>query len=205
MKTSNSSFTTFLDEKYIPLGSKPKLAITVAIILLPLIAFYFAYYKPNYDKTQSLSKQKTSIEQELRVVKEKASHLAEFIKEMEKAEALFAETSVLLPKDKEIPNLLRDISALGRNAGLDFLTFKPLADVPRDFYSEIPITINVRGPYHNMGYFFDQVSKLARIVTVANVKMSSPKKEAGEMVLKSNCRLVTYRFTNKALPKEPKK
>ena len=47
-----------------------------------------------------------------------------------------------------------------------------------------------------MGYFLDQVSRLDRIVTVNNIKMGSPKKEGGEMLLNSNCRLVTYRFTN---------
>ena len=56
-----------------------------------------------------------------------------------------------------------------------------------------------------MGYFFDQVSKLERIVSVTNVRMSSPKMERGEMVLKSDCRLVTYRFTNVELPKPKKK
>jgi type IV pilus assembly protein PilO len=118
---------------------------------------------------------------------------------------MFLEMAVLLPKEKEIPKLLKDISALGQNVGLDFLTFKPLADIPKDFYAEIPVTINVRGPYHNMGSFFDQVSKLERIVSVSNVKMSSPKKEGGEMLLNSDCKLVTYRFTNVELPKPPKK
>lgn len=205
MNTSTSAFTKFLDEKYIPLDLKPKVAIGIVIILLPIVAFYFALYSPNKDKITGMQKQKVTLERELREVKEKASHLAEFIEELKKAEELFNETAVLLPKEKEIPQLLRDISALGRNAGLDFLTFKPLADIPKDFYSEIPISINVRGPFHNMGYFFDQVSKLERIVTVANVNMSSPKKEAGEMLLKSDCTLTTYRFTNIELPKEPKK
>jgi type IV pilus assembly protein PilO len=118
---------------------------------------------------------------------------------------IFEETAVLLPKDKEIPKLLTDISALGRSAGLEFLTFKPQADVPKDFYAEIPITINVRGPYHNIGFFFDQVSKLERIVSVSNVKMSTPKKDGNEMLLNSDCVLVTYRFTNVELPKDPKK
>ena len=131
--------------------------------------------------------------------------MAKFEQELQEAENIFLESAALLPKDKEIPKLLKDISALGRNAGLDFLTFKPLADIPKDFYAEIPVTINVRGPYHNMGYFFDQVSKLARIVSVTNVKMSSPKKEGGEMLLNSDCQLVTYRFTNVELPKPPKK
>jgi type IV pilus assembly protein PilO len=202
---SNSAFATFIDEKYIPLSPKIKLAITAVIVLLPVVIFYFTYFQPKNEETERLYKQKVSLEQQLREVKLKAANLAKFEKELAEAEAKFQEAAVLLPKEKEIPNLLRDISALGRNAGLDFLTFKPLADVPRDFYAEIPITINVRGPYHNMGYFFDQVSKLERIVSVTNVKMSSPKEERGEMVLKSDCRLVTYRFTNVELPKPEKK
>jgi type IV pilus assembly protein PilO len=205
MKTSNTTIATFIDEKYTPLTSKVKLGITVVLVLLPIIVFYFSYYKPKAQKIETLSNQKVSLEQQLQEVKQKAANLAKFEKELEEAETKFLETAALLPKQKEIPKLLKDISALGRNAGLDFLTFKPLADIPKDFYAEIPITINVRGPYHNMGYFFDQVSKLERIVSVSNVKMSSPKKEGGEMLLKSDCKLVTYRFTNVELPKPKKK
>ena len=204
MKTNNA-IATFINEKYIPLAPKIKIGITVGIILLPLIIFYFSYYQQKVTRIQNLNQQKTTLTKQIQEVKSKASNLAKFEKELADAENQFLETAVLLPKEKEIPKLLKDISALGRNAGLDFLTFKPIADIPRDFYAEIPVTINVRGPYHNMGYFFDQVSKLERIVSVSNVKMSSPKKEGGEMLLQSDCQLVTYRFTNVELPKPPKK
>ena len=202
---NNAAFTTFIDEKYVPLAPKIKLAITLGIIVLPLVIFYFAYFQQKAEKIQNLNKQKETLAQQIKEVKIKTANLAKFEKEMAEAENLFLEASALLPREKEIPKLLKDISALGRNAGLDFLTFKPLADIPKDFYAEIPVTINVRGPYHNMGFFFDQVSKLERIVSVSNVKMSSPKKEGGEMLLNSDCRLVTYRFTNVELPKPPKK
>ena len=205
MKTNNAAIATFIDEKYIPLAPRIKLGITVGIILLPLVIFYFSYYQQKAEKIQNLNQKKVSLTQQLRTVKLKASNLAKFEEELKEAENIFLESAVLLPKEKEIPKLLKDISALGRNAGLDFLTFRPLADIPKDFYAEIPVTINVRGPYHNMGFFFDQVSKLARIVSVTNVKMSSPKKEGGEMLLNSDCQLVTYRFTNVELPKPPKK
>jgi type IV pilus assembly protein PilO len=205
MKTSNAAFATFIDEKYIPLSPRIKLGITVGIILLPLVIFYFSYYQSKAKKIETLQQQKVTIAKQLQEVKIKAADLAQFEKEMAEAETQFLETAALLPKEKEIPKLLKDISALGQNAGLDFLTFKPLADIPKDFYAEIPVTINVRGPYHNMGSFFDQVSKLERIVSVSNIKMSSPKKEGGEMLLNSDCRLVTYRFTNVELPKPPKK
>ena len=205
MKTSNAAFATFIDEKFIPLSPRIKIGITVGIILLPLVIFYFSYYQSKAKKIETLSQEKVTITKQLQEVKVKAADLAQFEKEMAEAEEKFLETAVLLPKEKEIPKLLKDISALGQNAGLDFLTFKPLADIPKDFYAEIPISINVRGPYHNMGFFFDQVSKLERIVSVSNIKMSSPKKEGGEMLLNSDCQLVTYRFTNVELPKPPKK
>ena len=205
MKKSNAALTTFIDDKYIPLAPKVKLGIAVMIALLPLVIFYFAFYQPNSTKIDTLEVTKASLDKEVKEVEAKAANLAKFEKELEEAMAVFQESSALLPKEKEIPKLLKDISALGRNAGLEFLTFKPLADVPKDFYAEIPVTINVRGPYHNMGFFFDQVSKLERIVSVSNVKMSAPKKEGGEMLLNSDCILVTYRFTNVELPKPPKK
>ena len=201
MKKGNSAFTTFLDGKFIPLAPKIKLGIAAVVVLLPLVVFFFAFYQSKSKEIDSLASKKSSLEKELKDVKTKAADLAKFEKELEEARLLFEATSILLPKDKEIPKLLKDISSLGRSAGLDFLTFKPLADTPKDFYAEIPVTINVRGPYHNMGYFFDQVSKLERIVSVTNVKMSSPKREGTEMFLTSDCTLVTYRFTNIELPK----
>jgi type IV pilus assembly protein PilO len=205
MKKSNAALTTFIDDKYIPLAPRVKLGIAAMIVLLPLVIFYFALYQPNSTNIDNLAGKKSTLDKEVKEVEAKAANLAKFEKELEEATAIFQESSALLPKEKEIPKLLKDISALGRNAGLEFLTFKPLADVPKDFYAEIPVTINVRGPYHNMGFFFDQVSKLERIVSVSNVKMSSPKKEGGEMLLNSDCILVTYRSTNVELPKPPKK
>lgn len=205
MKKGNSAFTSFLDTKFIPLAPKIKLGIAAALVVLPVVLFFFIFFQPKNEMIDSLTNQKMAVEKELANVKAKAADLAKFEKELEEARSLFEATSTLLPKDKEIPKLLKDISSLGRTAGLDFLTFKPLADIPKDFYAEIPVTINVRGPYHNMGYFFDQVSKLERIVSVTNVKMGSPKKEGAEMFLTSDCTLVTYRFTNVELPKQPAK
>ncbi|MCP3930504.1 MAG: type 4a pilus biogenesis protein PilO [Bacteroidetes bacterium] len=205
MKKNTAAIDAFIDERYLPLDPKYKIILAIAIVLLPVVAFFFIFFQPNVEDLGRLAKKKTKINQEIRTVKAKVRNLAKFEEELKTTQAIFNQTAELLPKDKEIPKLLKDISSLGRVAGLDFLKFQPLADRPKDFYSEIPVNINVRGPYHNMGYFFDQVSKLERIVSVSNVKMTNPKKEAGELLLKSNCQLVTYRFTNKKLQKDTKK
>ncbi len=204
MKNKNETFTNFLDKKYIPMQPHFKVALAVLLLVIPAAAFYYFFLQPNFEEIDRLDMQKKRTTAELNKAKAKARNLPKFEEELAETQRKFDEKAVLLPKEKEIPQLLRDISSLGRNAGLDFLVFKPQANVKKDFYDEIPIVINVRGPYHNVGFFFDQVSKLERIVSVSNIKMGAPKNEAGEMLLKSDCRLVTYQFTNQKLPQQKK-
>ncbi|NOQ46051.1 MAG: type 4a pilus biogenesis protein PilO [Desulfobulbaceae bacterium] len=200
-----SKFDTFLNEKYIPLEKKVKIIILIFLILLPIALFYFFLYKPGADKIQTLNKQKASMKTELMQAQKASRDLPKYRADMEETQKRFDAMAVLLPKKKEIPDLLRNISDLGKGAGLDFLSFKPGSEIPQDFYSEIPVDISIRGPYHNMGFFLDHVSKLDRIVTVNNIKMGSPKEDSGEMLLNSTCRLMTYRFTNVQVQKPDQK
>lgn len=205
MKKSNSKFAVFIDEKYIPMSSKVKGAILLLLILAPVALFFFLLYQPNSEKITKLDATRTKLHQEIQDLKQKERDKPKLLAEVAKVEDEFEQTAQMLPKDKEIPKLLKDISALGRNAGLDFLTFVPRPVTPKDFYDEIPVDINIRGPYHSVGFFFDQVSKLDRIVSVTNTAMTKPIKSQGEMLLSSNCQLMTYRFTNKPLPTDDKK
>jgi len=194
--SSSSKFDSFVSDKYIPLERKKKIIIAILILLLPVILFYYLFYDPHKKTISNLDRQKVSLQSEVRKAKKAANNLQKYKNEKAEAEKRFTEIAIVLPKKKEIPSLLRNISDQGKGAGLDFLSFKPGQEIPKDFYAEIPVDISIRGPYHNLGYFLDQVSKFDRIVTVDNIKMASPKKEGGEMLLKSTCRLVTYRFTN---------
>ena len=202
---SAHSFDTFVEEKYIPLDKKIKIAIVVAAVVIPVALFYFLFYQPSSKKVARLEKQISAARADLNKNKKAARDLPRLEKEIAETRERFEQAAVVLPKTREIPNLLRSIADLGKGAGLDFLSFKPGGEQPKDFYAEIPVDISIRGPYHNLGFFLDQVSKLDRIVTVNNIKMGSPKKEGGEMLLNSTCRLVTYRFTNTQVSKKNKK
>ena len=206
MKKNNQPFATFIDEKYIPLQRKHTIAGAAALLILPLALFFFVFYQPKINEIESLTQQRNIAMEELQKAKDVAATINRHRAEMASVEERFNETSVLFPKEKEIPRLLTDISAEGQSAGLEFLTFKPMAAIPKDFYSEIPIDIQISGPYHNMGSFLDHVSKLNRIVSVSNIKISAPSKSEGEILLDSTCRLVTYQFTGiKLAPPEAAK
>lgn len=203
MKKNNQPLATFIDQKYIPLQRKHKIAGAAALLILPLVLFFFLFYQPKSKAIEGLIQQKNTAMQELQKAKGTAATIDKHRAEMASIEEQFKDTSVLFPKEREIPRLLTDISAEGQSAGLEFLTFKPMAAIPKDFYSEIPIDIQVRGPYHNVGSFLDHVSKLNRIVSVSNIKIGAPGKSEGEILLNSTCRLVTYQFTGTQLAQPP--
>lgn len=202
---TSSKFDIFITEKYIPIDKNKKILIFSLIIIIPIIISYFLLIKPSYDKISTLKKQVQTSTEELNKVKKAARELPQHEQDLLKAKEVFELTSVLLPKSQEIPDLLRNISDLGRQSGLDFLSFIPGVETPRDFYAEIPLDIKIRGPYHNLGLFLDKISKLERIVTVNNIKTEKVDLEGSEILLTSSCRLLTYRFTNVKIEPKNKK
>ncbi len=201
-----AKFDAFIDKEYFLLDNRTKLLIIIATLLLPLALFYFLLFKPQIEKIETLEKQVEVVKEEVKKARKTAADLPRHKKEFEEVQKEFEATAILLPKTQEIPNLLRNISDLGKSAGLDFLKFVPGVEIPKDFYAEIPIDITISGPYHNLGLFLDKVSKLDRIVTVNNINIDKSGKDGLEMLLNSTCRLVTYRFTNVQLqpPKDGK-
>lgn len=202
--SKKSKFDTFIDEKYIPVSKQNKLLAISFFLAIVFTLFYFLLFQSNYDEITKLTSQVNATNEELKKVRKAARDLPVYQKELEEVKNKFEATSVLLPKSQEIPNLLRNISDLGRNSGLDFLSFTPGQEIPKDFYAEIPIDIKIKGPYHNLGLFLDKVSKLERIVTVNNIKTDKVDQEKSEILLDSSCRLLTYRFTNVKI-EQPKK
>ncbi|MCI5145943.1 MAG: pilus assembly protein PilO [Candidatus Electrothrix sp. AR3] len=198
-ETSAAKLDTFINDKYIPLDNKIKVILGIIIAVLPFVLFYFLFLGPKQEEINKLKTREKELSATVHKAQEAANNLQQHKDELADAQDLFDKISIVLPKTREISALLRMISDLGKAAGLEFVSFKPSAEVPKDFYAEIPINISIHGPYHNMGSFLYQVSKLERIVTVDNIKMSSPKEEGGEMLLDSSCNLLTYRFTDQEL------
>jgi len=198
MKKIQAGLEKFLDSKVSRLDMKQKMLIAAAAGILPCVAFFFLVYSPKNNEIKGLEAKKAGIEEEVRKVEKIASNLDKHKAEMAEVQRQFAEASLLLPDQKEIPSLLTTISGQATSSGLDVLSFKPLAEKPQQFYAEIPVDIAVQGPYHNVGVFLDKISKLPRVVAVNNIKMDSPKQAGGEMILNSTFQLVTYRFLDPA-------
>jgi type IV pilus assembly protein PilO len=99
-----------------------------------------------------------------------------------------------LPDKTEVAELLVDVSQTGLAAGLEFELFKPLDEVPREFYAELPIQVKVTGQYHEFGHFISGLAALPRIVTIHDIKISRTSREDANADLLLEATAKTYRY-----------
>lgn len=206
MKKLNTSIQTTapIFEKIGMLTGFQRLLICGVSFLALIGGFVYFSYLPKIEKVQALEKQRSTLESQLATAQVKAKQLASFRDRKLQAEADFMVAKKLLPEKKEIPSLLTGVSQSGQDAGLEFLTFQPQNETVKDFYAEIPVLIKVTGGYHNVAVFFDNVSRLYRIVNMRDIEMKAEQKADS---LTTTCTAVTYRFveTEKTPPVKDKK
>ena len=194
VQKTKEAFASFLEKRVVPLDNKIIVVIFVLIIVLPVVAFYFLHFTAKTEQIKGLENRAASLRQEIAGAKARAAKLDEHLAEMEETQRLFAEAAVLLPQKKEIPSLLTNISALGTNAGLNMASFAPGGEQKLEFYAQIPVSLSLKGPYHNIGTFLYEISKLDRIIAATSISLGGAGKQRGEMILGASISLITYRF-----------
>ena len=167
-----------------------RILICVGVFVIIFILFWFLSYWPRWQSIGKLDAEYKRLTADLTRSKKNAQQLTALRKEFESKQRDFNLVMKSLPEKEEISSLLTGISQSGKQAGLEFLLFQPQGEVNKNFYAEIPVSIRVRGGYHNVAQFFDKVANLSRIVNVRNVQMSRDKN--GDVV--TSLEAVTYKF-----------
>lgn len=161
-----------------PLAARAFVIVLIALAVLGL-GYWFDIKDQQLRLEQAETKErelKTSFESKAR----KAASLEAYEQQLEEMRQSFGAMLRQLPNKTEVADLLVDISQTGLASGLEFDLFKPQAEVPRDFYAELPISIKVRGTYHEFGAFVSGVAALPRIVTVHDIAIVPPGETAGK-------------------------
>lgn len=178
------------------------LPVKVAIVLLIclMVAGIGVYYDTvdQLTELENLEQQEQELRHAFETKQKKAINLQDYRDQLAQIEVSLQEMLRQMPTKEEVASLLIDISQTGLASGLEFRLFKPADAVNKEFYSELPINIEVIGKYEELGLFVSGVAALPRIVTVHDVKIvpvdskgkDKDKYEAGAMVM--NATIKTY-------------
>ena len=174
----------------------PAAARAVVILFLMGGVIFLGYWFHAKDQLVDLARAEEK-EVGLKVIFEtkakQAVNLEAYEKQLEEMRESFGAMLRQLPNKTEVADLLVDVSQTGLASGLEFVLFQPRAEIPREFYAELPISIQVIGKYHEFGEFVSGVAALPRIVTVHNVSIARAGKGKGGL-LKMKLTAKTYRY-----------
>jgi type IV pilus assembly protein PilO len=151
----------------------------VIISLIPVIIFVVLFitlvYKPKSKEILSLQGAVAKLDKEISSGEVKIRKLDQLVAENALLKAKLEALKEKLPAEKEVTELLKQISDLGLQSGLEILLWKPGARraAPSGLYAEIPVQIEVTTGYHNLGDFYSHISRLARIVNISGLKISA--------------------------------
>jgi type IV pilus assembly protein PilO len=132
----------------------------------------FGHHKLAAERTQ-LEEEYKQLSADLSKARQSLNNLDEVERQYQVVTTRWEVATHLLPEQREVANLLRKVTLVGQQAGVEFTLFKPKAQIPGEIYTENPVQVKVVGGYHQIGSFLAEVANLDRIVNVTGLNLKS--------------------------------
>jgi type IV pilus assembly protein PilO len=191
------------------LSPKTKALLVCLFYVILGYLYFMLYLQGAIERHGALSDKLTELQRKVAGAEKEVAQLDRYIREVKELKEAFQLAVLMLPNQKEIPELLLSVANAGRRAGVDFLVFepklpgkkppetkqtavKPAAPAPVDvkgqppkpaepekFYEDLLIKVQLAGGFQNTLSFFEQVARLPRIVNVEDITMGDAKDVKG--------------------------
>lgn len=153
--------------KKLPRLSKgQKLFIVIGLNIILFVFLFFFIINPMLDTKKKLANDYQLVRRDLDKMVEIKNNMEKYRQEYAQMQETLGQILRQLPETKDIPNLLRNVSSIGTETRVKVTYFEPGSVQNKDFYGEFPFKFRFVGPFHNIGYFFDGIRRLERVIDV---------------------------------------
>lgn len=136
-----------------------------------------AYYKFLYDPLRASIAQDTrmitDLNQKLQAAKARANQLDKITAEMAALTLDVAQLEKQLPKNRELPSLLRVVTHRAEAYGVMMSNLSPGRPIPKGLYDEIPFKVTMTSSFHSLGHFLTAMGKGERLFAARNLALQS--------------------------------
>ena len=170
--------------------------ILILIIALIGIAGYMLIIKDKRLALERAVQTEMTLRKEFEEKQQKAANLDNYREQLAEMQTLLRTMLRQLPSKTEMDKLLVDISQTALAAGIQNELFQPGVEELHDFYAETPITIRMKGRYHQFGEFISGVASLPRVVilTMHDIALRKPAPTSPDSRLTLEGVVKTYRY-----------
>jgi type IV pilus assembly protein PilO len=177
------------------LSRKTQIIVFSVLVLALAGLFYMSYLKHSIETRNALRVEVRQLEARVAQAQAIESRLDRFKKEVAEIEQRLEMMKSILPSQKETPQVLRSVQEMAVSNNLKILKFTPQSVVPKDFYVDWPIEIQVEGNYNGLGRFFERISQSTRLIDVNKINIKGIDKSVDPAkTLTAVCTATTFVF-----------
>ena len=173
-----------------------KMAALIAVIILILAGGYYFFIKDMQASLKKLDRTEVELKNTYSLKYQKAAQLDAYKEQLEEMEIILQSMLRQLPSKNEMSDLIVDVSQTALASGIENELFEPGAEILKDFYAEKPISLKMKGNYHEFGAFVSGVASLPRVVILTmhdiSLKPLGDSIQGGKLLLEGTAR--TYRY-----------
>jgi len=176
----------------LPAGGK----IFLLVLLLALLTsgYYLGVHMTLEEETEAAQGKHDGLEQQLKEAHDRQKEYLKLREEVAARQALDRQNLRILPVSAEIPAFLDDLNRLAELSGLQMEQVQPNPEAAEEFFIKVPVSLAIRGRYHELAKFFYNISRLERAINMEDIKVRIADKEAsGDVQLAVSVRATTFR------------
>jgi Tfp pilus assembly protein PilO len=144
--------------------------------------FIFALYLPGHRDSIRVKTEIKSAEESIREIPGKLAALERLTKEVDSNRAYLGKNRRIIPTDPDIGGVLREVTDLARDAGLQVNRLEPQPPVEHETYVALPFVLKFTGGIRGVMFFLRGLESRARLFHVEGLAMKQENERAGENV-----------------------
>lgn len=165
----------------------------VLALLLVTGGYYFGLHMSLDQKIADANRRSKVLEGQLKEANDRQREYLRLREELAAREQLDKQNLRVLPQTAEIPAFLDDLNRLAELSGLETGSVKPQPETTEEFYISVPVSLQIRGRYHQLAKFFYNVSRLERAINMQDLELSPGSKDGASETLQVSVRATTFR------------
>jgi type IV pilus assembly protein PilO len=161
-------------------GTKAMVLGLLALII-GAVYYFLVYSGKNQENLQLQAKIKEKQADNARL-REFEPKLAQLTRDMAILEQQIEREKKVVPEDKDADQFIRLLHDTAASSGIEIRRYTAMPVANHEFYSEVPFSIDIDGPYYSVLIFFQKVAELERIVNIDSLQVANPKNSSNAKV-----------------------
>lgn len=190
------------------IGTPVKLLLGLVGLVAAAGLYYFFFYTDLSNALRAATDRKGQLQNEQRSAAAAYKAYLDDATKLEEKRARARDLNRQLPETNEMASFLTAINQQAEIAGLKVRLVNPIDPQPQQFYTRVPVKLEVVGRFHQVARFFYGVSKLDRIINVENINLGkpvnpNPTADEGESIITTSCLTTTFHANKAPTPGAP--